>query len=182
VNAAADHISPVQLRALQTLFSLYARHSLEDAGGDPRGARLVWASQNLGRAVASFSELRFNEAAKLIGALKRALGQEDKPPMPRTRSRRVARALGTHGRKNQFVEMELLAGPAEIAAVERLRERLDMSREDFESWLRSRSSPLGRRGGTELRTMSDVNRVRWGLKALLRKRAQRPAQVLSQSQ
>jgi hypothetical protein len=178
--AAAGTISPIQLRALQTLFGLYARHSLEAAGADPRAARLAWASQNLGRVIASFTELCAAEAAKLIGALKRALGQEDKPPMPRARSRAIARALGTHGRKNQFIETQILAGPAEIAAVERLRERLGMGREDFESWLRSRSSPLGQRGGTGLRTMADCNRVRWALKAMLRKRARPSPQVLSE--
>jgi hypothetical protein len=178
---STDKISPLQLRALQTLFSLYARHSLDAAGADPREARLAWASQNLGRPVASFADLRGVEAAKLIDGLKRSLGQEVEPPIRRTRDRQTALALGTHGRRGRPVEMEILAGPKEIAAVYRLRERLGMTREDFESFLRSRSSPIGRRGGRELRTVSDCNRVRWALKNML-KRARPSSEVFSQVQ
>jgi hypothetical protein len=166
---STDKISPLQLRAVQTLFALYARHSLEAAAADPREARLAWASQNLGHQVASFADLRGVEAAKLIETLKRSLGQEVKPPIRRTRDRQTALALGTHGRRGRSVEMEILAGPEEIAAIERLRERLGMTREDFESFLRSRSSPIGRRGGRELRTVSDCNRVRWALKNMLKR-------------
>ncbi len=165
----ADKISPLQLRALQTLFALYARRSLEMSAADVRTARLAWASENLGRPVTSFTELRNAEAARLLEMLKRSLGQEVIPPVRRPRSRQAAIGFGTHGRRNRRVDVEILAAREDLQEVDRLRERLGMMREDFETWLRSRSSPIGRRGGRELRTISDCNRVRWALKAMLKR-------------
>lgn len=158
-------LSPSQLRTLQTLFGMYASHSL-DRG---RGERLAWASQHLGRTVNSFKELSADEAAKLIDALKQALGQEVTPPRRRPRDREAAMARGIHGRRNTVVKIEVLATREDIAEVDQLRERVGMTREGFESWLVSRSSPIRGRKVPELRTVSDCNRVRWALKSMLRR-------------
>jgi hypothetical protein len=160
-------ISRAQLRALQSLWATYARHSVDATDGDPRAARLAWASAQIGRELASFSKLRTEEAIGLIDALKAALGQRS-TTWSRPRSREAARAAGTHGRKGFVVEVPMLAGPEDIARVHELRERVGMSLEGFEGWLRSRSSPLGRFGGA-LRTVADCNKLLWALKALLRR-------------
>jgi hypothetical protein len=165
----AETISPSQLRALQTLFSAYARRSLDVSGGDLRAERLSWASQNVGRALASFKELRSNEAARLIEILKVALGQEVKPAWRHPRDRHAALAFGTHGRKNRTVKVEMIATPADIEEIQQLRQYTGMTEEDFKSWLKSRSSPIGQRPEPVLRTLSDCNRVRWALKAMLRR-------------
>ncbi|MGH9796218.1 MAG: hypothetical protein ACRD5G_15740 [Candidatus Acidiferrales bacterium] len=162
-------ISPRQLRTLQTLYGMYAEHAADL--GEGRAARLAWAAQQLGRQVASFSELRGDEAAQLIDTLKRALGQAGKPAWPRVRDYEAARAAGTHGRRGRAVKVEMLATAADLARVEELRERLGMSREEFGAWLRSRSSPLGQRANAALRTVSDCNRVLWALKAMLKRGA-----------
>ena len=154
-------IRPHQLKALQTLFGLYWRRSLDPSDGDVRTARLAWASQNVGRPIASFTELRTDEAAQLIDLLKRALGQEVRPVWRRPRDRRSALAAGTHGRRNRKVSIEILAAPADIEEVNGLRERIGMTPEEFETWLASRSSPVNRERGAALRTLSDCNRVRW---------------------
>jgi hypothetical protein len=165
----ADQISRAQLRALQALWAAYARHSLDAAGdADPRAARLAWASAQIGRELASFSELRSVEAIGLIDTLKAALGQRS-TTWSRPRSREAARAAGTHGRKGFVVEVPMLAAPEDVARVHALRERLGISIEAFEEWLRSRSSPLGRFGDATLRTVADCNKVLWALKALLRR-------------
>jgi hypothetical protein len=173
MNAAADRISRNQLRALQTLFSLYARRTI-DAGADLRRARLEWASDSLGRTVASFTELRGEEAARLIGTLKQSLGQESKRARRRL-GRDAALAAGTHGRKNRRVDVEMLATREEIAVVDEMRQRLGMTPEDFETWLKSSSSPLRGRTVPQLRTVADCNRVRWTLKAMLKRRAEAAA-------
>ena len=74
----AEHISAAQLKALQSLWGLYARHSLDVGDGDPRSARLRWASALVGRELASFRELHADEAIRLIDLLKQSLGQKTK--------------------------------------------------------------------------------------------------------
>jgi hypothetical protein len=162
-------ISPRQLRTLQTLFGLYARRSLDAADGNLRAERLAWASQNVGRTLASLNELHGDEAARLIDMLKQAVGQEVKPAWRRPRDREAALAAGTHGRRNRPVKVEMMAAPEDVEEVHQLRERVGMTREQFQTWLMSRSSPIRGRGKTELRTISDCNRVRWALKAMMRR-------------
>jgi hypothetical protein len=168
----AQQISPKQLQTLQTLFGLYSRHSLDASSGDARTQRLEWASQNVGRAIGSFTELRIGEAAQLIDTLKRSLGQESKhvprQAWRRPRTRAAAIAAGTHGRRNRPVKMEIMATREDVEEIDGLRERVGMTRENFETWLASRNSPIGTRGGV-LRTISDCNRVRWALKSMLRR-------------
>jgi hypothetical protein len=168
VNLADKGISQAQLRALQTLFGLYARKSL-DVSAKVRGERLAWASQTLGRAVASFSDLDGDEAARLVGILKQALGQETESDERKRRSREAAFAAGTHGRRNRPIKIEMMATAGDIEAVNEMRQRLGMSQEDFERWLTSRSSPIRGRTVPTLRTIADCNRVRWALKAMLKR-------------
>ena len=164
----SNNVTHGQLRALQALWSAYARHSLDAGDSDPRAARLAWASALVGRELASFRELRADEAARLIDLLKQGLGQEVKH-WRRPRDRESARAAGRHGRKGVPVEIPVLAAPEDIARVHELRERVGMNLEGFEGWLRSRSSPLGRFGDATLRTVADCNKVYWALKSMLRR-------------
>jgi hypothetical protein len=161
-----------QLRALHSLFSLFASECADMPKEDLRAVRLAWASENIGRHISSFVELTVGEAVQLIDLLKKALGQEVKqvsrPAWRRPRDRQAALAAGTHGRRNRPVKMEIMATREDIEEVDQLRERVGMTRENFETWLASRSSPLGRRGAV-LRTISDCNRVRWALKSMLRR-------------
>lgn len=161
-------ITTAQLKALQSLWGLYARHSIDARDGDPRAARLAWASALVGRELTSFRELRADEAIRLIDLLKTQLGQPSKS-WRRPRDRESARAAGRHGRKGVMVEVPMLAALEDIARVHALRESCGMSLEGFENWLRSRNSPLGRFGDPALRTVADCNKVLWALKALLRR-------------
>lgn len=163
-----EHISAAQLKALQSLWGAYARHSPDAGDGDPRAARLAWASGHVGRELASFSELRADEGTRLIDLLKQALGQQPKT-WRRPRDRESARAAGRHGRKGIVVEVPVIAAAEDIARVHDMRERVGMSVEGFSSWLRSRSSPLGRFGDATLRTVADCNKVYWALKSMLRR-------------
>jgi hypothetical protein len=164
-------ITARQLRALLTLFSLYARRSLLLANGEERAARLAWASQQVGHEVASFNELRSNEAARLIDTLKQELGQEVSPPVRKRLDREAAMARGVHGRKGRKVRVEMMTSPDALEEIERLRVRLGWTAEHFETWLGSRYSPLCGRAEPKLRTISDCNRVRWALQKMLRRAA-----------
>lgn len=73
-----------QLSALCSLFAVYARFCLDvQEGNGPnawriRSARLAWASDQLGRPIASFTELRPVEARRLTAVLKQSLRRESK--------------------------------------------------------------------------------------------------------
>lgn len=162
-------ITESQLRALQTLFALYARRSAVPPIDDGRSERLAWAATHLGREVASFKELLANEAAQLIDVLKGALGQEVSPPVRKRLDREAAMARGAHGRKGRNVKVQMLATPDALQEIGRLRGRLGWTPEHFETWLRSRHSPLCGRAEPKLRTISDCNRVRWAMNAMLRR-------------
>lgn len=168
MSEAAQRVSGRQLRTLQTLFGLYARHSLGAAGNDLRAERLAWASQHLGRPVSSFRELLAGEAARLIDSLKRALGQKVHDPWRRPRNRETARAAGRQGRRKSPAEVAVIASPDDLARVDALRRQVGMTPEDLEVWLRSRTSPIGQ-SGRPIRSLADANRVCWALKAMLRR-------------
>ena len=161
-----------QVRALNVLFHLYARDALQldkTRTGEGRAARLAWASQQVGHELTSFNDLNSGEGSQLIDTLKRALGQPVIVPVPRRRmDREQAEAFALHGRKGRAVKVEMMATAENLAEIHALRERLGMTPEEFEHWLRSRSSPVDRSGG-KLLTVSAVNRVRWALKAMLKR-------------
>jgi hypothetical protein len=154
------------MKTLQTLWSVYS-HRFDCPDGDPRAARLEWASQHLGRSIDSFRDLTGFEAARLIDALKLAVGQEVNVPRKPPRDRQSAIARGTHGRKGRVIPIAVLATPDDLSEISALRERVGLTQEQFEAWLGSRRSPTHRR--RVLRTVADCNRVRWALKAMLRR-------------
>ena len=161
-------ISAAQLRALQTLA---ARVFSELSGEEQRAARLAWASQQVGRSVTSFRELTGAEATRLLESLKVSLGQPLAPRRRRPRTREAAMAAGRHGRKNVTVTVPILAGPDDLARVDRMRCAVGMTLEGFEGWLRSRSSPIGPRGEARIYTVAEANKIYWALKAMARRSA-----------
>ncbi len=153
----ARQISPGRLRALQTLYGIYAARSLDVTGGDARAERLAWASRNVGRRIASFRDLSDREAGQLVDLLKTALGQEVTPPRrrrsPRPRSRQGAEACGMEGRRDS-ARPPSMATPEVVAPIEDLWRRLGWTRERFEAWLASPSSPIGQGGNPALLTLA----------------------------
>ncbi len=166
-----------QMVALQALYGLYASREGWDA--DDRAERLAWASRNVGRDLGSFCELSRGEAAQLIDMMKRALGQEVKPAGRRL-DRDAAMGRGSHGRRGHAVKVEVLATREALEEVDRLRERAGMTREGFESWLRSRQSPLCGRAEAKLLTIADCNRCRWALLNMLRRGAENGAATVQE--
>jgi len=168
---AAENVSCTQLKALHSLFGKWSAHTIE-ADGDPRAARLAWASESIGRGISSFKELTSAEAYRLIDVLKRSLGQPVSD-RPRRRSRRInprdlAQAAGTAGRRGETASPIYLVGSDDLARIDEASERLGWTHDRFDAWLCSSTSPLGNRENPKIRTLADANRVWWALKSMLK--------------
>ena len=154
-------ITAPQLRRLQVLYGQYERHSLDTGAG--REGRIAWASDRVGRLIASFSELTLDEGIQLINGLQRALGVALPSKMPRRRlSRRDGEKAGTEGRHDQIHDEATLVGDKDIRRIERELTRMGWDQTRLEAFLASPRGPIARR--TVIRTLGDANRVYWALK------------------
>jgi hypothetical protein len=177
-----NRASSLQIRRLQTLYSASISRELDSDGS--RESRLEWASAAIGRAVTSFSELTSSEANTLIDSLQTELGQPETIPTAvwsRLRDRDRARAAGTEGRRKDNGAVSTLASQEDARRIDDAIERLGWTRDRFERWLASSSSPLRR--STAIRTLGDANRVWWALKTMLRREGKwtAPGRVFSRS-
>lgn len=167
-----NDITPAQLKRLQTEWGQYARRTL--LAGDEREERLKWASGAIGRRVASFSDLTFGEAKRLIRALNGMLGIPEKR---RIRSAERAHAAGTEGRRGSESTSVTLVSAEDLADIYEMIARLGWDQARFEAWLRSSSSPLAKKfdgarvppSDPTIRTLYQANRVRWALKGMLKR-------------
>jgi hypothetical protein len=170
ISQKRETLTPAQLAAVQTLYSQWVAHTMEDTV-DPRATRLAWASNATGREIFSFKQLTSDEARRLIDVLKVSMGQpvnERVHYRGRIRSRELANAAGTAGRRGAQSKTIYLASVDDLTRIESAIKRLGWTHEELENWLRSPSSPIGRRANPEIRTLADANRVWWALKAMLR--------------
>lgn len=169
------YITDRQLPRLQVLYHQLASKSL--GMSTDREARLAWASEQLGRSVASYRDLTSTEAKQLIDALQLALGIPETAPAGSGRrrvgssykSRERAHAAGTEGRRGEGNSRTLISRQ-EWEIIDGLLQQLEWRREQLDAWLRSPSSPLGRRSNPELRTMGDANKVIWPLKRMVQRK------------
>jgi hypothetical protein len=158
-----SQIGKSQRVKLQTLWSQYARRSLDVITVGDRAARLAWASDVIQRPIASFNDLSRLEAARAISALNRALGMA--AHQKRRKSREGAQAAGTHGRRGSDRKATEIVGPEDLARIQRALDRLGWDQRRFDAWLASPSSPIGRK--TQIKTVADANRTWWALKGML---------------
>jgi hypothetical protein len=166
-------LSAPQLKRLQVLYAQYSRRSIDlDSSRD---SRIAWATEQLRHPVTSFSDLSKSDAHILIDQLQGALGIA---PSKRRRPRRNDKAAGTEGRRDNAVNMRTLPAQEDLDRINEALTRLGWSTAQYESWLRSVSSPLARKVGKTriaptditLRTLHDTNRVWWALKGMLKGR------------
>jgi hypothetical protein len=157
--------------ALQTLYAQWEKHTLPD-GVDSRAARLAWASESAGRKIFSFSDLGRDEARELIDRLKGSMGQQptqNPQPWRRIHSRDQAQAAGTAGRKGFSSSVIQMASPDDLARIDEALRRLDWTRDRYEAWLKSDSSPAAWKGNVTILTVGEANKIWWALKAMLRR-------------
>lgn len=112
------------------------------------------------------NQLTIADAALVIRRLKRAL-----------RATRVAAynyVLGTAGRQEYEEHGEVVAAPFALRLLHRYAEALAMTPAALNRFIAAHYAGAGLKSQRDLRTMADLNRVLWGLKALLRRRAEAP--------
>lgn len=171
---SGNKISRGQLKRLQTLWRMYARHELTS---NARKERLEWANAELrtGKGsrlspISSFKELTGSEASTLINALQSQLGIKEsrQARSPRRRlDREQAKAAGTEGRRGSRKSVTL-ATAEDLALIDGQLQLMGWDRARLDAFLRSPSSPLRRRSNPQLRTVADVNKVLWPLKRIAR--------------
>lgn len=154
-------INKSQMRRLQTLYGQLAAHTQE---GSDRESRLAWATEHVGRAVASFSDLTAEEGRNLIDMLQGQLGVK---AQPRKRlDRDAAHRAGTEGRRGNGSNSSTLVSAQDLARIQYVLDLLGWSQEQLAAWLASSRSPLGKRSSPKINTLGDANRVWWALKRM----------------
>ena len=171
---SGNKISKAQLRRLQTLWGMHARHELIS---NARKERLEWANAELRTRensrlslISSFKELTGSEASTLISALQLQLGIKESrlARSPRRRlDRDQARAAGTEGRRGSRKSVTV-ATAEDLALIDEQLQLMGWDRARLDAFLRSPSSPLRGRSNPQLRTVADVNKVLWPLKRIAR--------------
>jgi hypothetical protein len=182
-----EKLSPSQLRALHSLFHLYAPRFLNTAndggaGSDAaRSARLAWAEGIVGHELSSFNSLLPDEARNLIERMKLSLGQETNParrPRQRRPDRDLAHAYGTAGRRSESSNQIQMVDESTLALLDRLREQLGWTSERLDAFLHSKHSPI--RSGA-IRTLGEANRIIWVMRSFLRRGKRSTAKSASTS-
>jgi hypothetical protein len=177
MDHSISKITPGQMKRLQVLYGQLARHTQE---GADRASRMAWASKLLLRPIASFKDLSEHDARHLIDTLQGQLGVKagvpgdrsssqgwKAPARPRQRlDRDAAQKAGTEGRRGYQSKETTLAGKADFARIQYVRNLIGWSQEQLDGWLRSPRSPLSRKASPTISTLGDANKVYWALKGM----------------
>lgn len=163
-------ISTPALRRLQTLYAQFERRSLD--GDTSREARLAWATERLGKPVASFSALTNADGKFLIDALQLSMNIAETAPSKRQyKSTRDRQKEGTEGRRDQIhPDTTLLAGDERVfQLIQQEMTALGWNKERLLAFLRSPSGP--NHGRDTIRTLGDANRIHFALKLMSRRKS-----------
>lgn len=152
-------ITPSQLRRLQTLWHLWAGKLKLRPEADRR-LRHYYVHLLSGGAAAETKELARADAARVIGWLER-LAQRP--------TRQELQAAGTAGRHGFPQCRTVRPNAAAWRALWAVTRALGMNRQQLEEFIRGHYARVGLHGIADLRRMADLNRVLWGLKAILRR-------------
>lgn len=154
-------MTPVQLRRLQTLWHRWmgSRRLPEERDRELRHAFIEIVTRGRARET---NQLTTADAALVIRQLERA-----------TRRRRAAAfdyVTGTAGRHGYEEHREVAPTPAAWRLLEQHAAALGMTAKRLDHFIAAHYAGAGLRCRQDLRTMANLNRVLWGLKALLRRR------------
>jgi hypothetical protein len=164
-NAAAERISTTQLRRLHQLWREWAGRLRLDAARD-RALRHYYVELFSGQRASETTALTRTDAERVLQWLQRLI---------EARRERTNWAAGTAGRRGYPEWRRLAPTPAAWRALWGTARALGMNRQRLDAFIARRYAASGLRSAGDLRTMADVNRVLWGLKAMLRRRARRAA-------
>lgn len=151
---------PAQLRRLQALWHEWTA-ALALPPVQDRALRHYYIERFTGGRVTETKRLDVEGAAQVIGELER-LVQKATP-------RRRRRAAGTAGRRGYAEQRRVHPDAAAWGALWNTARGLGMDRDRLERFIATHYSGVGLHGLDDLHTMADLNRVLWGLKAMLRR-------------
>jgi hypothetical protein len=164
---AASAIRPAQLRRLQALWRRWTRSLRLPPEEDRRLRHYYVRAFTAGRARETL-ELDSLAAAQVIAWLERLTAAGT----PAQRS-----AAGTAGRRGFPERRRIRTNSAAWRALWGVAGALGMSRGALDRFIARHYAARGLRSTADLRSMADLNRVLWGLKAILR-RGPHPARAL----
>jgi hypothetical protein len=148
-----------QLRRLHALWHQWGRHVALTPEADRRLRHYYVQIFSEGRALET-KQLTRADAARIIAWLERLVRHA--PPQQN-------RAAGTAGRHGFAERRRVQPNAAAWRALWAVARALGMDRKRLEHFIRSHYAGVGLRGLSDLRTMADLNRVLWGLKAMVRR-------------
>ncbi len=152
-------ITPAQLRRLQTLWHLWTRTLKLRPEADRRLRHYYVHVLSSGRA-AETKGLRRADAARVLARLERLAAGATPEELC---------AAGTAGRHGFPQRRRVHPNAAAWRTLWAVAKALGMSRQRLEEFIRNHYAGVGLRSLADLRTMADLNRVLWGLKAILRR-------------
>ena len=152
-------ILPAQLRRLQALWHEWTS-ALELPPDRDRTLRHYYVERFTGGRAAETKELDIEGAARVIAWLEKLVRRST----PRHR-----RAAGTAGRRSYPEQRRVHPNGAAWGALWSTARGLGMDRDRLERFINTHYSGVGLHGLDDLHTMADLNRVLWGLKAMLRR-------------
>ena len=152
-------ITPGQLRRLHALWHQWRRHVMLTPESGRRLRHYYVQLFSEGRAQETI-QLTRNDAARVIRWLEELVRH---PP------REEKRAAGTAGRRGFPERRRVRPNAAAWRALWAVARALRMDRPRLEHFIHDHYAGVGLRSLADLRTMADLNRVLWGLKAMLRR-------------
>jgi len=155
-------IQPTQLRRLQILWRRWTGKLHLTAEADRQLRHYyIWVLTK-GRATETL-ELSQADAALVIGRLARWTRREQAPQ---------DYAAGTAGREGYPEQRRVPPSRLGWVTLWNCAAALGMERSDVDRFIRAHYAGAGLGGLADIQTMADLNRVLWGLKAMLRRREQ----------
>jgi len=152
-------ISRGQLRRLQALWRRWTGH-LQLARGADRELRHYYVARFTQGRAKKTTELTSLDAAHVIARLERLTGLS---------SAKYDAAAGTAGRHGFPERRRVPATGAAWRALWACVRELNMDRAQLDFFIRQHYASKKLRGLADIRSMADLNRVLWGLKAILRR-------------
>ncbi len=161
----ANRITVEQLRRLHVLWRRWTRRLRLDEGHD-RTLRHYYVEIFSGGRAAETTALTQADAQRVVEWLGRLVN---------ARSERTAWAAGTAGRHGYPEWRRLRPTPSAWRALWGTARALGMDRQELNAFIARRYRAKGLHGVMDIQTMADLNRVLWGLKAMLRRRQRHEA-------
>lgn len=155
-----EGITPAQLRAVHGLWRRWVKKLNLTRAQDGELRHYYISLISNGRAVQS-NQLTKMDAMYVISWLERLSG---------VRSQELDRAAGTAGKRGYAERRRIRPDAAAWRALWACTRALGWDRAALEHFIQRHYNSLGLARLDDLRTMADVNRVLWGLKAILRRR------------